>query len=320
MPATTVREREQATRAYHQTLTRLGLAAHTGVLNLWRTAEAVPSAQTQRRIVATVLGNSYSVTARLAILYFQLLRAMSVGSVAPADGWPASPVTVRTLREMFARLTLGEYEPGEMAEDYRKLGLDRGAGGSLAARLWQARLKRSLDYLTGRLDQVNDDDDLDPDGLGDWLADEVERIAMDGARDLIHDAVRQDRTALGWVRVSKTGTPCGFCSMLISRGLEFKYRSEKTATGRSREGPDQQGYDGSQYHRKCRCIAVPVWDADEYETSDQFTTNRELADAWQTVTRGESGADARQVWRNWIDKRNAPLREAAKTAAERGDN
>ena len=116
------------------------------------------------------------------------------------------------------------------------------------------------------------------------------RIVQNGARDTVHSLAERDKRVIGYVRVSKTGTPCGFCAMLISRGVIF-YSSESSATYRA---------DGEKYHDNCNCIAIPVYSMSDYEKSSTYARNREYSKLWPAVTRGLSGKKALSAWRRYF--------------------
>lgn len=128
-----------------------------------------------------------------------------------------------------------------------------------------------------------------------------ERIAMDGARDVVHDLTERDPQAIAWVRVSTTGTPCGFCAMLMSRGPVYKSQASggsKTANAPTvRKGT---GRVGDPYHDNCRCVAVPVFAASQYDNDPRFDLNRRYEALWPTVTRGLAGKAALSSWRRFI--------------------
>src|SRR5690606_1476808 len=67
------------------------------------------------------------------------------------------------------------------------------------------------------------------------------RIVMNGARGEVFANAERDQRALGYVRLSRTGTPCGWCAMLISRGLVL-YRDALSA---------EVARDGDLYHDNC---------------------------------------------------------------------
>lgn len=106
----------------------------------------------------------------------------------------------------------------------------------------------------------------------------AERVVQNGARATLDTIAEKDPRAIGFVRVSRTGTPCGWCAMLISRGLIF-YRSENSATYRE---------DGQLYHDNCHCYAEPVFSYEQYAEDPRFDLNREYAALW---------ADTDGVWR-----------------------
>lgn len=69
------------------------------------------------------------------------------------------------------------------------------------------------------------------------------RLALNGGRGMIMEAVEADPVALGWIRVTD-GDPCAFCALLSSRGPAYK--SQATAS--------------FQAHDSCACTAEPVYD------------------------------------------------------------
>lgn len=116
----------------------------------------------------------------------------------------------------------------------------------------------------------------------------AERVVMDGARGALWSWADKDRKAIGWARLSRTGTPCGWCAMLISRGAV--YRSQQSA----------QFSDGDKYHDNCHCYAVILFTREQYERSELFALNRKYADEWPRVTQGLSGKAALSAWRYFI--------------------
>lgn len=118
----------------------------------------------------------------------------------------------------------------------------------------------------------------------------ADRIVKNGGRGKLWSLADRDPRVLGYVRVSQTGTPCGWCAMLISRGVIF-YESERSAT---------YGEDGDLYHDNCNCIAFPVYSKTEYNTDDIYALNREYDDLWPKVTKGLSGKAAVSAWRRYF--------------------
>lgn len=141
----------------------------------------------------------------------------------------------------------------------------------------------------------------------------AERIVLNGARATQWGIAGRDRRVIGYARVSRTGTPCGFCAMLISRGFTPKsglYRSQRTAGGINLGYGDSYD-DGDLYHDNCHCYAEPIFEEQQME-SDQFALNRLYAQQWPTVTKGLGGKDALNAWRRFINsQRKAPEARAA---------
>lgn len=116
----------------------------------------------------------------------------------------------------------------------------------------------------------------------------AERISMNAARGLVYNLGEVDQRVMGWVRYSTTGTPCGWCAMLISRGPVYK--TAKAATY----------HEHDEYHDNCHCIAVPVFSQEQYESSQLFALNREYSVLWPRVTQGLGGKDAISAWRRYF--------------------
>ena len=148
-----------------------------------------------------------------------------------------------------------------------------------------------------------------------------DRIAKNGARSFLYEVGKADKKSIGWVRVSRTGTPCGFCAMLISRGLVFgkskngSYKNKK----RAEVGPGVTIRDGEEFdafHDNCNCIALPVFSESHWKSSEAFALNREYADLWPKVTKGYGGRDALNAWRRYIERLNRESDEETKSAQE----
>ncbi|MGZ2360736.1 hypothetical protein LRE75_29325 [Streptomyces sp. 372A] len=125
------------------------------------------------------------------------------------------------------------------------------------------------------------------------------RVAMNGGRSSTWNHMRRDRRALGYVRLSRTGTPCGFCAMLISRGVAYKSEASATFT------------DGDLFHDNCHCYAMPVFSRQQYGSSELFALNREYEARWPEVTKGHSGKAALTVWRRFIRQKQRDQQKAA---------
>lgn len=126
----------------------------------------------------------------------------------------------------------------------------------------------------------------------------AERIVNNGGRSTVWNHMEKDRRVIGYIRLSRTGTPCGWCAMLISRGPV--YRSQKAA---------EYG-DGDKYHDNCHCFAEPVFSRAQYD-SPSYELNRSYEELWPKVTRGLSGKAAVSAWRRFIrQQQKAAAQEA----------
>lgn len=132
--------------------------------------------------------------------------------------------------------------------------------------------------------------------------------AQNGARSELWTYIENDKAVIGYVRVSRTGTPCGWCAMLISRGPV--YRTEKAATFK---GGAATFDDGDKYHPNCQCYALPIFSSEDYDSSSLFALNRQYAEEWPKVTRGLSGKQAVSAWRRYIRRELAAAQVARPT-------
>lgn len=148
-------------------------------------------------------------------------------------------------------------------------------------------------------DQIHED-------VGNRQASSVERMTLNGARSELWSLSSRDKRVIGYVRLSRTGTPCGWCAMLISRGPV--YRSEASA---SFKGGAAVYSDGNTYHDNCHCYAVPVFGVQQFDNSELFDLNRKYAEEWPRVTRGLSGKAALSAWRYFIRQQQKDLRGQA---------
>lgn len=89
--------------------------------------------------------------------------------------------------------------------------------------------------------------------VADGAAAVVRHVEQAGREGMIR-LVEADREALGWARVARGGTTCAFCLLLVSRGPV--YRAMDNAVFRA--------------HDKCDCIAVPVYDRNNWFGRAQY--------------------------------------------------
>jgi hypothetical protein len=135
------------------------------------------------------------------------------------------------------------------------------------------------------------------------------RMAMNGGRTTSWLLQENDKRAIGYVRVSLTGTPCGWCAMLISRGPVYKSAASATLSRGAAEYTD-----GDRYHDNCHCIAVPVYSQDQFNNSPKFALNRTYAEQWPQVTRGLGGSSAVSAWRRFIRTQQASQTKTRRAA------
>lgn len=122
------------------------------------------------------------------------------------------------------------------------------------------------------------------------------RHVADGGRDTALTLVENDRAALGWIRIT-AADPCGFCSMLASRGITWGRYSKKSfaASDIKFEGdPRDDGAQTAKVHDRCRCVVVPVWREDD----PRLDLSKQWRQQWNDHISGRfSGKDAINAWR-----------------------
>lgn len=123
------------------------------------------------------------------------------------------------------------------------------------------------------------------------IASSAIRHAQAGGRQTIHDAVQQDRVALGYVRVTRA-KPCYFCAMLASRGLTYRaFKKDSFELSNARFTGDGN----AKVHDNCGCSLKPV-----FTTNDPLVERTEKwADMWSRW--GAGGGDAALRFRRGYD-------------------
>lgn len=344
-------EAERVEQAFHIAMMLEGAQMSAEALKLWQDYPRAPNAQATvswlAKVVALVMGRRRK-TKALARSYYRLVRALRTGKTIPAledDG--ATETTLSELRQDFreqlppraARVlspvrqepAQSDSEPPEdddgedriLIEEIERLKQEE----ERLEREAERELREDLANLgPGVLDKKLNEIDLDqPASTVDKLRDEAHakagarqaavaaRVTMNGARHDIFDVAKADKRALGWIRISRTGTPCGWCAMLISRGIVL-YTSRALAEGKSAKAPSVQrgeAEEGSQFHDNDNCYAQPVFSEEDYETNPRFALNREYAEAWPRVTKGLSGKAAVSAWRRYIRQTQKPAAPVA---------
>lgn len=306
------REAEKAGEAYHAALAALGVAAFDELLNLWL---SLPESQAQAPVnrwldsITTATGAHRRQARELTYSYYRLMRALRTGSTI-VDPWATGAtgaVTLGTLRSDFAsqveaatdrapdftesvpetdpEVVVEEEVDDDLIEAERENDADalEAQEDFILANLadYRRKLERIRDERERRRAEAN---------AATLTASSGQKGAMDGGRSVLHDVADADRRAIGFVRLSRTGDPCAFCRMLMSRGITLSYSTRESATFKA---------DGQKYHTNCQCYGEPVFSEEQYENDPRFALNRELSTLWPSVTDGYSGTDALNAWRRY---------------------
>ncbi|MEU0120638.1 hypothetical protein ABZ114_02905 [Streptomyces albidoflavus] len=182
----------------------------------------------------------------------------------------------------------------------------------------------NLDRKTSTIDTTKPAKDVDKareeahQQAGTRQAAAAERIVNNGGRSAVWNHMSKDRRVLGYVRLSRTGTPCGWCAMLISRGFVRSdgYRTQKGAGPTLAQLESGEYADGDKYHDNCHCYAEPVFAPEQYD-SPAYALNRSYAELWPKVTRGLSGKAAVSAWRRFIrQQQKAAAQEARQSTTD----
>lgn len=337
-------EAEKVTIAYQIALTKLGAQTIAEALALWKqdTPESPASASRwMSRAIALIMRRRAEARA-LARAYYRLERALRTGFTVADPSDKQTSTTLNDLRNEF-RQTAGpaapgpssdnptipvEYLPGLNAESSARDAAAQQEIRTALGNLGPMNLSKKLADIStdGLASAVDAERNLARDQAGARQAAAAERIALNAARGELWSATNKDTRAIGYVRVSRTGTPCGWCAMLISRGFVEKpkrgsarplYGSSKGAGGENLTDGNKYE-DGDLYHDNCHCYAVPVYALADLQTSDLYALNREYGELWPKVTEGLGGDAALTAWRRFIrtQQRAQAARPTARTAQE----
>lgn len=136
------------------------------------------------------------------------------------------------------------------------------------------------------------------------LDEAVTQLVLNQGRATIIGAVQQDKYARAWARVTEPGA-CSFCLMLASRGAV--YTDQRSAGKGSNDLIRKNGKafaannmtpSAFKVHDHCRCHVEPVFGV--YEPTAAV---RDAQALWNKVTKGRSGADARNAFRQAVEGR-----------------
>ena len=321
---TRAQEADEASVAFQLALSLYGVQTVAGALDLWNDVPVDAKPATVGRWLeqaVKLISLRRSKTRALALAYFRLTRALRTGETI-ADPYHPGPrtETLADLRQEFVE-QLGQakgYDPSKYESDDGEIpvteipglrsdldAIDRASEQEARIDL-QALGPNNLDRKTKKLNTDEPANTVDllrkkaHKEAGNRQAAAASRIAMNGARSAVHQAASKDEKVIGWVRLSRTGTPCGFCAMLISRGPVYKSKSSAEFVG-----------DLDLYHDNCHCYAEPVYSEQQYANSPLFDQNRYYADLWPRVTKGLGGDAALSAWRHFIRQEQQGAQVAA---------
>lgn len=311
--AARIKEADAAAKAFQIALAQQGAATVKEALSLWQDVPTnVTPAQASRWLTkaVTMILSRRVISRELAVAYYRLTRALRTGYTIPMPGEKSpSTVTLADLRQDFRMLSKNPLA-GPTTDGSAKIIVDKIAGlmaedlASERAAELQARVMlgalgpASLRKRIAKLDETKPATQIDGERLdahsaaGARQAAAAASVVMNGARGAIFKTVIKDPRAIGYIRLSKTGTPCAWCAMLISRGAV--YQSKKSA-GLAIYG------DGEKYHTNCYCYAEAVFSKAQYNSSDLYALNRQYERDWPEVAKklkkGQSMSDA---WKEYI--------------------
>lgn len=331
------RRQDEAGRAadiFSLALSYLGFSAMFEAFSLFSSmrSDASPGAvKSYTKSMRSLTVSQRSVARELGIAYYRLARALTVGETYASPGDKPGQVTLQDLRDdftdvveravpkrrikptpevvdIFNRARLNEKMPSLDSDDGdEKISTERfdwpeeitpeGAADST-----EKRLGDLIDFAKAheRQSKRRGKDANKHAGV-------VHKNIVDGGREVIDLASRRDKKAIGFVRVSRTGDPCYFCAMQISRGVVFK--SKKVERGGSFRS------EGELYHDNCNCYSVAIYSMREYRTDPRFALNRELQDLWKTEISGRfTGKDAINEWRQVIRARRVRAKKEKRAA------
>jgi hypothetical protein len=143
----------------------------------------------------------------------------------------------------------------------------------------------------------------DPQLALDRLSEAAEQLVFEQYRRQMSSATEVDDQATGWARVPNADA-CSFCLMLALRGPVYTSKAAAGPNRRSRRNPNRPdeaflGAGAAKVHDNCRCGVEPVFGG-AFEPSARV---REAQKVWDEVTKGRSGNDARNAFRQAIEGR-----------------
>lgn len=121
------------------------------------------------------------------------------------------------------------------------------------------------------------DPDADPEAALSDFSNRLTKIVEDGARRTLLRGVEADEDCLGWARFDPRPPTCAFCTLLISRGPDYKTAQTAGFRGTNEQAEDliaRGDFDSmnalmNRWHPGCTCAVVPVYKYSGYQTERQ---------------------------------------------------
>jgi hypothetical protein len=218
----------ELTTAHRTVQARRGAVLAYAIAKLWeRTVKPANLEETTAafmRVALALIRRERDKSASYTRVYYPKFRALEIPD-APVFEMPEAPELIREAVETSLRVT------GPIAYQKKVAQID------------------ALD-LTPELEKTLLTDAFE--SAGKTTAAASVRHALDGGRDLMREAGKQDKLALGWARVTRDD-PCYFCAMLASRGFVY---------GKDAFTDSNAMFDGSgvaKVHDACQCTMEPTF-------------------------------------------------------------
>lgn len=123
-----------------------------------------------------------------------------------------------------------------------------------------------------------------PNPAADAAASVVRHVEQAG-RETITTQAKADPKAKAWARRATGRETCSFCLVLVSRGPVYQNADFRA-------------------HNNCDCVAVPVFDVDNWPGRDEYLA---ALKSWDDATKGKSGDDALNAFRR-VHRKPEPKR------------
>lgn len=208
----------------------------------------------------------YISQAGLSVAFGRLLRANPT----------ADRVTLYALLTQFSQASASL-----AAQDYAARRIEAGVGSSFDVPHAPAP---TTEHFSKTIDWVY----ADPQAVEDRMVAAFTRLALQGGRQTVVEAVQSDPKARAWARETR-GDCCYFCALMATRGAVYK--SEGAAGGGANE--KFTGAGEFKFHNNCHCVAVPVFGVYE-KPADARAWNRQYHDLKREVGRAPTLLE----WRN----------------------